>query len=57
MRAPEAAHGAESEGMKSRGEDKRYGWRREKETDLGLSLGEAGAKTEEKNTGIKDEGE
>lgn len=53
---PEAAHGTESEGMKSGDEDKRYGWRREKETDLGLSLGEVGAETEGKKTGIKDEG-
>lgn len=34
--------------MKSPDEDKRDGWRREKETDLGLSLGEAGAETEGK---------
>lgn len=41
--------------MESRDEDKRYGWSREKETDLGLSLGEAGAETEGKKTGIKDD--
>lgn len=51
--APEAPHGNESEGLKSGDEDKRYGWRREKETDLGLSLGEAGAETEGEKTVIK----
>lgn len=51
--APEAPHGNESEGLKSGDEDKRYGWRREKETDLGLSLGEVGAETEGEKTVIK----
>lgn len=53
---PEASYRTESEGMRSRDEDKRYGWRREKETDLGLSLGEVGVETEGEETGIKDEG-
>lgn len=39
--------------MKRGDEDKRYGWRREKETDLGLRLGEVGAETEGKKQGLK----